>query len=63
MIESNDSYDIMACYNTVIEAIKVKNTYYMVGYQFHPEIMKEYDDNAKVLFNDFINKVKEKSNQ
>ena len=63
MIESNDSYDIMACYNNVIEAIKVKNTYYMVGYQFHHEIMKEYDDNAKVLFNDFINKVKEKSNQ
>ena len=58
-IERNDNYDVMAVSDdNIIEAIKVKNTYYMVGYQFHPEVMEKYDLYAKLLFKDFINQIK-----
>ena len=48
-------YTIEATCNDVIEAIKVKNKKYILGVQFHPEIMFEYDVNAKMIFDDFFN--------
>lgn len=51
----NSYYTIEATCNDVIEAIKVKNKKYILGVQFHPEIMFEYDVNAKMIFDDFFN--------
>lgn len=56
-ISPHESYDIEAQANNVIEAIKVKNKHYILGVQFHPEIMYKYDDNAKIIFDDFISKI------
>lgn len=53
-IQENKNYTIEAKCKKIIEAIKVKNTPYILGVQFHPEMMCEYDDNAKILLNDFI---------
>lgn len=55
---SNKNYNIEATCNNIIEAIKVKNKTYILGVQFHPEIMYYYDDNAKIIFNDFFNSLK-----
>lgn len=53
-IKDNDNYTIEATYENVIEAIKVKNTKYILGLQFHPEIMYFYDNYAKIIFTDFF---------
>jgi len=53
----NKNYDIEATSNNIIEAIKIKNKKYIIGYQFHPEIMYYYDTNAKTLINDFLNQL------
>lgn len=53
-IEENKNYIVEAKCNKVIEAIKVKNTKYILGLQFHPEIMCTYDNNAKTILEDFI---------
>ena len=53
-IQENKNYTIEAKYNNVIEAIKVKNTKYILGLQFHPEIMYNYDENAKKIIKDFV---------
>ena len=42
----------------IIEAIKVKDRAYILGVQFHPEIMIEYDENAKKIINDFLSHVR-----
>ena len=54
-ISENKNYTVEAKCDKVIEAIKVKNTKYMLGLQFHPEIMYTYDNNAKTILKDFIN--------
>ena len=51
----HNAYQIEATCNNVIEAIKVKNKKYILGVQFHPEIMFSYDENAKIIFDDFFN--------
>jgi len=51
----NKNYTIEATCNNIIEAIKVKNKKYILGLQFHPEIMYAYDNNAKFIINDFLN--------
>lgn len=56
-------YTIEATCNNIIEAIKVKNKSYILGVQFHPEIMYEYDDNAKIIFNDFFKHCKKKKSE
>lgn len=53
-IQNNKNYTIEAKCGKVIEAIKVKNTRYILGLQFHPEIMKYYDNNAIIILNDFL---------
>ena len=53
-IQNNRSYTIEAKCDKVIEAIKVKNTKYMLGLQFHPETMYPYDNNAKTIIEDFL---------
>lgn len=53
-IQNNKNYTIEAKSNNVIEAIKVKNTKYILGLQFHPETMIYYDDNAKTIIEDFL---------
>ena len=53
-IQNNKNYTIEAKCNKIIEAIKVKNTKYILGVQFHPEIMKEYDFNANIILKDFL---------
>lgn len=50
----NKNYTIEATCDKVIEAIKVKNKKYILGVQFHPEIMYYYDNNAKLIFKDFF---------
>lgn len=57
-ISDNHNYTIEAIANNTIEAIKVKNKSYILGVQFHPEIMYEYDNNAKLIFKDFFNHCK-----
>lgn len=54
-IKENRNYTVEAISDTVIEAIKVKNKKYILGLQFHPEIMYPYDNNAKIIFDDFMN--------
>lgn len=54
----NKHYTIEATCNDVIEAIKVKNKTYILGLQFHPEIMYYYDDNAKIILEDFFKTIK-----
>lgn len=53
-IQKNKNYIIEAKCDKVIEAIKVKNTKYILGVQFHPEIMATYDNNAKKILEDFL---------
>lgn len=53
-IKENDHYTIEALSNNIIEGIKVKNKKYMLGLQFHPEIMFDYDNYAKIIFADFF---------
>ena len=53
-IQDNKNYTIEAKCDKIIEAIKVKNTKYILGVQFHPEIMDSYDKNAKTILKDFI---------
>lgn len=53
-IQDNKNYVVEAKCDKVIEAIKVKNTKYILGVQFHPEIMKQYDSDAKKILEDFI---------
>lgn len=50
----NKHYTIEATCDNIIEAIKVKDKKYILGVQFHPEIMHYYDDNAKLIFEDFL---------
>ena len=50
----NKHYTVEATCNNIIEAIKVKDKKYILGVQFHPEIMYYYDDNAKIIFEDFL---------
>ena len=52
---SNKNYNVEAICDGVIEGIKVKNKKYIIGVQFHPEIMYYYDNNAKTIFEDFFN--------
>lgn len=56
-ISPHDKYTIQATSNKIIEAIKVKDKKYILGVQFHPEIMYTYDNNAKLIFNDFIDQI------
>jgi len=53
-IQNNKNYVIEAKCDKVIEAIKVKNTKYILGLQFHPETMYPYDNNAKIIIEDFL---------
>ena len=55
-IIKNKNYTIEATCDKIIEAIKVKNTKHMLGVQFHPEIMYNYDNNAKIIIKDFFDK-------
>lgn len=57
-IIENKNYTIEATSNNIIEAIKVKDRAYILGVQFHPEIMIEYDENAKKIINDFLSHVR-----
>lgn len=61
-IKANDNFDIEAISNGVIEAIKIKEKNYILGVQFHPEIMYKYDENAKIIFRDFFNSCKKAKN-
>ena len=56
----NKHYTIEATCNNIIEAIKVKDKKYILGIQFHPEIMYHYDANAKIIFNDFFSQLSKK---
>lgn len=51
---NNKNFIIEAKNNNIIEAFKIKQKKYILGVQFHPEIMYFYDDNAKLIFNDFF---------
>ena len=51
----NKHYNVEATCDDIIEAIKVKNKKYILGVQFHPEIMYYYDNNARLILNDFFN--------
>ena len=63
-VEKTDSFDIIAIdENNVIEAIEVKDTYFILGVQWHPEISYRFDDNSKLIINYFINKCKSHSNK
>ncbi len=53
-ILENENYSIEATSKDIIEAIKVKGTNFILGLQFHPEIMYEYDENAKKIFKHFF---------
>lgn len=53
-IQENKNYIVEATCNKIIEAIKVKNTKYILGVQFHPEIMYKYDEFAKIIVKDFL---------
>jgi len=53
-ILNNKNFVIEGKCDNVIEAFKVKQKKYILGVQFHPEIMYFYDNNAKQLFNDFF---------
>ena len=53
-IQNNRNYIIEAKCDKIIEAIKVKNTKYILGVQFHPETMYPYDNNAKIIIEDFL---------
>lgn len=56
----NKHYIVEATSNNIIEAIKVKDKKYILGVQFHPEIMYYYDDNAKIIFEDFFSQLTKK---
>lgn len=62
-IQDNKNYTIEAKCDKVIEAIKVKNTKYILGLQFHPEIMKDYDANAKTILSDFLEQCSNKKSE
>lgn len=51
---NNKNFTIEGKCDNLIEAFKVKQKKYILGVQFHPEIMYFYDNNAKQLFNDFF---------
>ena len=53
-ITNNKHYAIEAKCDNIIEAIKVKDKKYILGVQFHPEIMYNYDLNAKIIIKDFL---------
>ena len=53
-IKNNKNYVIEAKCDKVIEAIKVKNTKYILGLQFHPETMLPYDSNSQTIIEDFL---------
>jgi putative glutamine amidotransferase len=53
-ISNNKHYTVEAKADKLIEAIKVKNTKYVLGVQFHPEIMCTYNENAKIIIEDFL---------
>ena len=53
-ISEDPHYSIEATHEDVIEAIKVKDRKCILGIQFHPEIMYEYDRYAKKLFDYFF---------
>jgi putative glutamine amidotransferase len=55
-VTNDNHYTIEATYNNVIEAIKVKDRNYILGLQFHPELLYNDDENAKLIFKDFFNK-------
>ena len=44
---NNKNFVIEGKCDNVIEAFKVKQKKYILGVQFHPEIMYFYDNNAK----------------
>ena len=63
-VENNDSFTVSAIdENNVIEGIEVKNTDFIIGVQWHPEISYSFDDNSKMIINYFINKCKNHSNK
>ena len=43
----------------LIEAVEYTNKDFVIGVQWHPETMLEYDENANKIFDEFINKAKE----
>lgn len=51
---NNKNFIIEAKCENVIEAFKIKQKKYILGVQFHPEIMYFYDNNAKQLLDDFF---------
>ena len=40
----------------LIEAIEYENKKFVIGVQWHPETMLEYDENANKIFDEFMNK-------
>lgn len=56
-IIENENYTIEATSNNVIEAIKVKSKNYILGVQFHPEIMIKYDNNVQIIIDNFLSHI------
>lgn len=62
-LENIDDLDIKVSAMSVdnlIEAIEVRNKKFILGLQWHPESMLDYDEDANKIFEYFINKCKEK---
>lgn len=48
----------------VVEAIqKINDDEFVIGFQWHPEMLSEYDENAKYIFDEFIKVVKDRKNK
>lgn len=47
----------------IVEAVCFNGENYVIGYQWHPEKLRDTDQYKKLLFNDFIKACKEKNNE
>ena len=45
-------------FDGLIEAVEYENKKFVIGVQWHPETMLDYDDDANKIFDEFINKCK-----
>ncbi len=54
---NDDSFVVSAVdENNVIEAVEVKDTDFVLGVQWHPEISYHFDDNSKLIIHYFLKK-------
>ena len=47
----------------IVEAVYFNGENYLIGYQWHPEKLRDTDQYKKLLFNDFIKACKGKNNE